>query len=540
VNASLDAHPRARETAAPLNGPVPVSRHAVAHFHAFRAESLARPGQDGRLNGHRSAPVREQVLSSEGPTMRRASARTIACTVASTAVLSAICVASPSHADWSNLGGNAGRNGLTTAIGPETPSLRWSGAPESLISWTPIVEGNRVFAIRQTVAENPVVGPGDSVLHAMNLTNGEALWSYDFPWEPGDWTTVLYGAKNGRVYAGRADDGSVYTSAIHCIDAATGKLLWISSCSDCAPGLYDGAVFAADGDLIVAAGQWVKRIDSETGELLWSAARLCSVTNSCGPTLVGNAIYIDEAFQGAQRITRIDATTGARLHSSPSVPAFITQTKPFAGSNGIVFYPVYTGAGPTQDRLYAFRDTGTAFQLLWSQPCTTFQGEHAITNDGGVILMNPEGRLEIRDQVTSALRFVSAEVVAAAPIALTMPHIAVDGQGKIFYGNGGFPGKIFSFNPDLTLRWSIDVPNLNQGGPVLAANGTLLVAGVGNDFRAYYAPPCVAADLNCDGSVNAQDLAALLGAWGGTGTGDLNGDGSVGAQDLAILLSAWS
>jgi hypothetical protein len=40
--------------------------------------------------------------------------------------------------------------------------------------------------------------------------------------------------------------------------------------------------------------------------------------------------------------------------------------------------------------------------------------------------------------------------------------------------------------------------------------------------------------------VNAQDLAALLGAWGGSGAGDLNGDGSVGAQDLAILLGAWS
>jgi hypothetical protein len=39
--------------------------------------------------------------------------------------------------------------------------------------------------------------------------------------------------------------------------------------------------------------------------------------------------------------------------------------------------------------------------------------------------------------------------------------------------------------------------------------------------------------------VNAQDLAALLGAWGGSGAGDLDGNGTVGAPDLAILLSAW-
>ncbi|MFN5497043.1 MAG: hypothetical protein ACK5C3_10780, partial [bacterium] len=63
---------------------------------------------------------------------------------------------------------------------------------------------------------------------------------------------------------------------------------------------------------------------------------------------------------------------------------------------------------------------------------------------------------------------------------------------------------------------------------------------VGTDFRAYYDPACAQADLNCDGSINAQDLAALLSAWGGSGTGDLNGDGTVGPQDLAILLSAWN
>jgi hypothetical protein len=50
---------------------------------------------------------------------------------------------------------------------------------------------------------------------------------------------------------------------------------------------------------------------------------------------------------------------------------------------------------------------------------------------------------------------------------------------------------------------------------------------------------CAPADLNCDGAVNAQDLAALLGNWGGTGVGDLNGDGAVGAPDLAALLGAW-
>ena len=123
-----------------------------------------------------------------------------------TAAISLLALASTTLADWSNLGGNPRRNGLSSAIGPQKPVLRWSGASESLISWIPLVEGNRVFNIRQTVAQNPVIGPGDSILYALDLTTGAELWTYDFPWEPGDWTTVLYGLKNGRVYLGRADD----------------------------------------------------------------------------------------------------------------------------------------------------------------------------------------------------------------------------------------------------------------------------------------------------------------------------------------------
>lgn len=53
------------------------------------------------------------------------------------------------------------------------------------------------------------------------------------------------------------------------------------------------------------------------------------------------------------------------------------------------------------------------------------------------------------------------------------------------------------------------------------------------------APVLCPADLNGNGSVGAEDLSILLGAWGGTGAADLNGNGSVGAEDLSILLGAW-
>jgi hypothetical protein len=48
------------------------------------------------------------------------------------------------------------------------------------------------------------------------------------------------------------------------------------------------------------------------------------------------------------------------------------------------------------------------------------------------------------------------------------------------------------------------------------------------------------ADLDGDGSVDASDLAILIGAWGQSGSAaDIDGDGVVGASDLAQLIGAW-
>jgi Protein of unknown function (DUF642) len=47
-----------------------------------------------------------------------------------------------------------------------------------------------------------------------------------------------------------------------------------------------------------------------------------------------------------------------------------------------------------------------------------------------------------------------------------------------------------------------------------------------------------AGDLDANGTVGPDDLAALLGAWG-TAACDLNNDGTTASEDLAILLGAW-
>jgi len=54
-------------------------------------------------------------------------------------------------------------------------------------------------------------------------------------------------------------------------------------------------------------------------------------------------------------------------------------------------------------------------------------------------------------------------------------------------------------------------------------------------------PGCCPADLDCNGIIDASDLASVLGAWGSCigCPADLDASGVVDASDLAIILSGW-
>ncbi len=53
-------------------------------------------------------------------------------------------------------------------------------------------------------------------------------------------------------------------------------------------------------------------------------------------------------------------------------------------------------------------------------------------------------------------------------------------------------------------------------------------------------PACVLEDLDCNGVVDAADLATLLSDWGSAGSADFNSNGIIDAADLSMLLNAWS
>ncbi|MFM8785719.1 MAG: PQQ-binding-like beta-propeller repeat protein, partial [Phycisphaerales bacterium] len=301
--------------------------------------------------------------------------------------------------------------------------------------------------------------------------DGGTLWTFDCPFEAGDWTTVVYGARNGRVYVGRGGNGSSSAARVYCLNAATGAVIWLSA-DEVRTGSYDGVAFMDDGDLIFASHMELRRIDAETGATVWFAARTCSVSGNCGPARDGDAIYLDEVGPNGQRISRFSATTGERLYSSQVMPGFLNQCSPFCAPGGLVFYLRASNEGPAFDLFYAFRDTGTGFQLLWTAPARTEPGaRHAVTPDGGVTMVSPEGRLQVRDQQTGVLRAESASSVLNAS-GFSSSMVAVDVRGTIFDNNstgaGGQNADLRSFTPSLGLGWRTTVTGMSQGGPSLA------------------------------------------------------------------------
>lgn len=392
------------------------------------------------------------------------------------------CVSGVLAQDWTNAGGNAARNGRTAAYGPLTAQLAWSGSRSSVIAWQPVIAGSRVFVVRQT-GFPPSGEPNGSPVVCHDLVTGAERWFAHIPFNTGDWTTWLLGTSDGKVYASRAGNGASVSARIHALDQTSGATVWTSTDSVDA-GAYDGVVFAPNGDLIVGSFRRIWRIRASDGSTVWSTPRTGSVSGSCGVALFGNSVYGADAAPGGTVLERYDLTTGLLQYASPVMTGFTIQQTPMVGPDGTV-YLNRTQNNASTDYFYAFTDTGTAFVQKWRVASQwTTNSEFAVGKDGSVYMLQPGDILTALDPATGAVR-------ATYPTALgaSNPRMAVDADGRIYLANGGFAtGRFFSFNPNLTLRWSVAVNNINIGAPAIAADGTLIVAGVGTDLRAYRTP----------------------------------------------------
>ncbi len=405
--------------------------------------------------------------------------------------------------DWNNSGGNAGRNGQSDELGPDTAALLWSGGRTSLIAWQPVVEGARVFMVRQSGW--PSQEPGKSPVVAMDLDTGAELWAVHIPFETGDWTTWVAGVWGGKVYASRSGNGASVSARLYCLDAASGDTLWVSD-DEIDAGAYDGVVFATNGDPIIASLQDIWRISAADGSTVWHSPRVGSVSGNCGGAVYGDAVYVADATYGGHIIVRYDLETGAEMYSSPVMPGFTLQNTPLVGPDGTI-YLARTQNNPSVDFFYAFEDNGLAMIEKWHVAAAwSTSSEFGVGSDGSVYMIKPGPRLVRLDPQTGAELNTTANLSG-----FTAPRMAIDAEGRVFLSNMAFAtGRLYSFDADLTPRWDVPVTNINIGGPALGHDGTLVVCGVGTDVRAYRTERPLVGDLNCDDAVDFSDINPFI------------------------------
>ena len=145
----------------------------------------------------------------------------------------------------------------------------------------------------------------------------------------------------------------------------------------------------------------------------------------------------------------------------------------FIGTDGTIYAP-RSQNNPATDFIVAFQDNGDTLTEKWRVPIGYFpfstSGEgpdgsiYTYSSSGELIRLNPANG----EILNTSIPFLLEEI--------NSPRMAIDRAGYIFVTNGGVYGAIYSFNPDLTLRWTANVGVLYHSGPALADNGTLVIA----------------------------------------------------------------
>lgn len=375
------------------------------------------------------------------------------------AVLLVLFSSTPSLAQWHvRAGGDSRHSAYVVAAGPTSDNLRWQRLMPAWFGQPIFVESGIVVTTWLTDA--PMQDRG--VIVAMQIQTGDTLWTRKLPMDfASDWSGYACAMRDGKVYATRA--GNSNSSYLYALDALTGQTVWRSQdLTD----LYvtEGPVFAENGDLLVGNTNNVTRIRATDGTRVYQVGRGGSISGGREPVVVGNRYYIRAGAVG-DRLAAYDLATGQFFYWSNSIGT--AQSGLFASNDGTIYVP--------SSALYAFTDTGSSLTQKWVSsalpncPFSTF----AVGPDGSVysykVVSNSVVVVQLHPQTGQEVK-VSPPILSGTSI---IPgHMAVDRSGILFVTNGAY--DLFSFNPDLSLRWSVTHPR-SEGGPSLAADGTLLV-----------------------------------------------------------------
>ncbi len=390
--------------------------------------------------------------------------------------------------DWNTgVGGRSDRSGRSSQTGPDASTVIWEGSEYNApigVPESPATEGSLLVSTRVTASGE---SQSRGVIVAQDLSTGEELWATQLPISaPDNWWTHSMGVRDGQVYASRSL-GISRPDYLYALNTSDGSVVWQSE------ELIDADIvetppFAENGDIIIGTWRSLFRVNRVDGTTVWSSPRTCpSQPGGCNATVSGNRIYIWDAriLEGGDLglvVVAFDIDTGAELYQSPALSrGFITiqQIALFADSTGGVYAPSARVAA--DDALIALQDTGEALVERWRAPIDWVPwASFGVGPDRSVYSYSPAHEVVRLDPETGDVLNTSM------PIQFTnrlLPRLAVDALGKLFLTAHYGQGWVYSFDPDLTLRWQETMPGAE--GPALGADGTLTVTGTGTALRAY-------------------------------------------------------
>lgn len=384
-------------------------------------------------------------------------------------------------------GGNSMRNGLSSEQGPSSPQLAWSAGADSMAGFNLAVGGDVVVTTRMVssnyIPDDPQANQSrrqqSSKIVAHSLQSGALLWEkklpVDFPATDGFDNPV--GICNGVVYATRGtDEGASY---LYALSAANGQILWRSAEAFVAFGYGASAIFAPNGDPIL----WTSvlgtvRVSARNGATVWWQKRGLFK----GSVVFGERVYglgwVPE--KAGYRLRACDLATGALLDQTflfqPVFSMDSQEAEAFFGPDRTIYFPRSEGNDKV-DTLWAIQDTGSDFKVKWAVPLPLRRGycSFAIGPDRMIYSHSRDNRIiQIDPADGRVLR--SSEALSSDRLGTTSLQLAIDSNRILFASN---KDTLYSFNADLTLRWSVSVPAVNIAGTRLGDNGTLVVAGSG-------------------------------------------------------------
>ncbi len=415
------------------------------------------------------------------------------------------------------VGGNTARNCLATINGPQQNNILWEGGLYAKRGYQTFIEGDIVVASRRH-NYNDILHGAKIVAH--DLHTGDTLWTMELPVinEDIEQFSQVKGINGGQVYASRSG-GPSNQSILYALDATNGLIIWQSN-AEITQTFSEDVSFAPNGDIIVGNFGNVIRIEKNSGSTLWSTNRSSPTTDGSAVVVSNSKVYGWEATADGPRISAFDLESGDFLYGSDAIaPGWVQQTGLMAGPDGRIYAPRVQN-NPDTDYFVSLTDNGTEIKPNWSvEYGYALWASYGVGPDGTVYTYDRDRHVIRLDPANGDILNTSIEFCSEYPAG---PKMAIGSDGVIYLTNGKYgESKLFSFNPDLSLRWSEDYGTTVIEGPSIAYDGTMIVCAGNYLFKAYEAenPAQLIADFSVDSlegiaplTVQFQDVSVGINA----------------------------